>query len=255
MTTKQDPREVQPDEELEQSQTDSETDVLSTIEGAQEPEQVDWEVRAKELADEKNALEHKLKSSNGQRNRSQAREERLDRMEDSVRGMSRQFAHLMAYQSRDDPELAGNLEKARTETSREISARAFESHHQRIADEILDLVQDGDELLINDEDGKRIQALWSNASKTAQEAGDISLLYEVKLEAQTMVSSEERKRHTAELKKVRDEASAKAKKKIEQAGVHDQDTGPALGGGGEILTNREKMAREIGRRGGNITTT
>ena len=65
MTTKQDPREVQPDEELEQSQTDSETDVLSTIEGAQEPEQVDWEVRAKELADEKNALEHKLKSSNG----------------------------------------------------------------------------------------------------------------------------------------------------------------------------------------------
>ena len=39
MTTKQDPREVQPDEELEQSQTDTETDVLSTIERAQEPEQ------------------------------------------------------------------------------------------------------------------------------------------------------------------------------------------------------------------------
>lgn len=239
MTTKnQEEVEVQ-DKVEEQSAEESEA------KQAEEQEITDWETRAKELESEAADLKHKLSSSEGQRSTRQARDERLNRIEDRVVGMGKEFSQFIAHQSRDNPELEAEIAQARSQSSQEANARNFENRHQRIAEEVLDLVQENDSLLISTEDGDKIKSLWSTATAESQKTGDVSLLYEVKIEAQRMVAAEGRKRNDALLTKERKASKEREKKALEKAGVFNQDTGPVTGGGGDNLSTLDKMSRSI----------
>ena len=189
--------------------------------------------------------------SAGQQTSRKARDERFNRLEDRVVGMTREFAQLIAHQAKDNPELEADLVKVRNESSRESATRNFESRHGQIADEVLTLVQgEGDgSLRISSEDATSIQGLWSKATEEAQKTGDVSLLYEVKLKAQEMVATADRKQHEVDLEKEREESETKVKRALEKAGVHDLDTGAITGGGREERRGQDAIRHALDNPG------
>jgi hypothetical protein len=262
MVTVGEPAEIQPNQASEPSAEEALSTTDASAEGSEDKqlsdESTDWQARAEGLQAEKAALEHRLSSSDGQRRRTQDRDEQLNQIGDQVTGLTREMARYFSHMSKDDPELADQIAEARAEGTKDQAERTFSTRYDRVLGDLMGIIRspdgDGEELLVNEADGARIQTLWSAAGKESQRTGDMSVLYEVNIEAQRMVATEARKKHDAVLRKTREEANARVKREREKAGIYDQDTGPVGASSGEQLSNRERIAREIERRGGSITT-
>jgi hypothetical protein len=212
----------------------------------EEPEsEVDWSVRGPELAAQVAKLINDQRSSDGQRRRNQDRDEDIRRLGDVVSAQSKTLSQVMGHLAKDDPEAKAEWDKTQETSRQEEVGRSLESRRDHIMEDIVEIVKNGESLKISADDSQRIQSLWTAAQSETQRTGDISHLYEVKIEAQRAVQEFERKQAAAELRKARDDAKANTKKAMEKAGVFDQDTGPAGGGGSENLSTQEKMSRAI----------
>lgn len=240
MTSLKEPEE--PQEDLETTSTEE------TPPQTEEEPEVDWSAKGPELQAENEKLNQTIRSERGQRRSNQDRDEELRRIGDVVSANSKFTAQLMSHFSKDDPELATELAKGE-ETSRQSEAvRSLDSRRDRVRDEIMGIVTKGDSMKVSPEDSQKLVSLWETAQQETYRTGDVSHLYEVKIQAQTAAHEYERKATEAERRKEREEAKTSEKRKLEKAGVYNQDTGAITGGVREDLSATDKIRRGLEER-------
>jgi len=208
-------------------------------------EVIDWSLKGPEMIIQIQQLEHQLSSEKGISRSRQTQDERLNRMEDHLSGLTRTNAQYMDYVSRDDPEWARTLEDNRNEVSKTQQASAFETRHNRIASELVDIVREGESLVISEGQAEELERLWNAATTEAQKTGDTSHLVEVKIQAERMKNEAERRRATADIRKAKEDAKKTVQREKEKAGIYDQDTGPIIGGARDEVHGTSAIERGL----------
>ena len=223
-------------------------------EASEETEEVDWIVRGPELVSQLEKLEHQLSSERGQSKKVQTQDERLNRMEDHLAANGKVMSRYLDYIAKDDPELAKIRADASAEDSRTQATTAFETRHNRIARELVEIVKEGEDMKITETQATELERLWDSATVEARKDGDTSHLVEVKIQAERMINEADRKRSEADVRKAKEDTKKAGQREKERSGLYDNDIGPSTVSGGEQLSNRERLARAIEQRGGSITT-
>jgi hypothetical protein len=239
-------------EVLEEQSVDAESEAEETLAEEQETEEPpDYEALYRKAQND-------LDSLRGQDRRRTRDEDRWNDLTDRIKSQESLIAKALAAMATGDTEqVVQEIAREQQTSHANQQNRAFMEAHARVLQELEETVfVDGnrDEQRVSQADMDKLVSMWDDASKQYQETRDPGHLYRVRLEAERMIMAEERKAHAAALKKEQEAAKRREKQALEKAGVHDHDLGPALGGGSEPITNREKLAREIERRGGKITT-
>ena len=241
MTTQNEETVTQAEDQVQTGTTAEET---STTEETQE--EVDWSVRGPELEAALSKSDQRLKMLEGVDRSQSTRDERIARIEDSIAGLSQSSAKFMDVMARDDEVLKGELSTIKSETQVAQASRTFETRAEQLREGLLGIVQgEGEDLLISEEDSTKLLTQWNTATKKAETTGDTAPLYEVHIAAERMVREAARKSHESALRKEKTDSKAREKKALENAGVHDHDTGPITSGGGDSRSTREKMASAL----------
>ncbi len=234
--------------------TEESQEAPSTTEEVVE-ETIDWAVRGPELQAALDQARNNEKARAGDTRKRETDDSWRARIADELAASNRVVTRFMDHMAQGDEELKAALLKGRTEDAETQATRTFESTHERLREGLLEIVNDGDgSLLISADDSTKLLTQWKTAADRAGSTGDTSGLYETHITAERMKAEQARKTHEADLRKERETSKTREKKALEKAGVYDMDTGAATAGGGEQLSNRERMARAIEQRGGSITT-
>ena len=174
----------------------------------------------------------------GQQNRSQDLENRMDRMETSVEANARASAHILDQMSKDNDEFAAEVRKGNQEAEAKSREDGAKGRQTGIMNSILDIVQvenEGDDaptVLISKENEDALAKLWGAAVAESNRTGSEAPLFRVQTEATRMVLEAEQAKSRKALADARATAKADTKKALEKAGIADQDTGPARSGAG-----------------------
>lgn len=226
-------------------------ETLTTEETQEEP--IDWLVRGPELEAQNVKLQNDLKSREGQRRSQAERDADIGGLKDEVSALRKVIATSVKNSGDDD--LVAEItqyERKADETQATNAQRArFDKEEQRL----LTTIQEGDGLLVSDEDAAKLQIMWQEAWAQSQRNGNYEAVVDLQIEAQRMVNAEERKRAKETLEQERKNSKKRVTQALEKAGVNDLDTGSSNAGGGEQRSNRERMARIIEANGGRITTS
>ena len=245
-------------ERLEETQEDPQ-DLTPAVESVGEtvPEiEPDPETRLAELEaqiasknEEISKLENDVRSKDGQRRKESDRDEDLRSFGDELGAMRKMIANMAAGMS------TGNLEAVATQISQmdqerdqTQAVRAAEARYNAEEQRLLATVQDGEEVLVSDEDRKALIARWTKAWEIADSGGGYDEVMNTHIEANSMVLKEARRRAEDERKQLRDEVKNARKKAFEDAGVADLDTGAAIAGGREELSGTALIERGLRTR-------
>jgi hypothetical protein len=218
-------------------------DDLKTEEAEKTPENEEADLDYKALFEASEIENKKLlndsRATQGNRNRTQDLEDRMNRMESSVEMNARASSQILGKMTKEDDEFAAEVKKENQDADAKSRAASAGSRRSEILNEIMSTVQveseeaDGDPVvLISKDDQDKLSKLWGAATAEADRTGDTSLLHRVQMEANRMVLDAERAKSRQAVADVKAQAKLDTKKALERAGIADQDTGPARSGAG-----------------------
>jgi hypothetical protein len=214
-------------------------------EASAEPEEIDWSVRGPELQSQIEKLQNDIRSREVPQRRNADRDEDIRGLKDGLSALTKTTAQFMSHLSKDDPDLGAQLASVEQSNRTAQANSRLEARRDQIMQDIEDIVRDGENLRISDDDSQKIVQLWQTAQEEALKTGDASPLYEAKIAAQRAVTEFERKESQAAIRKEKSESKEREKKALEKAGVFDQDTGPVTTGGSEELRGTDAIKRAL----------
>lgn len=206
-----------------------------------ENEEVDLDYKALFEASEieNKKLLNDSRANQGNRNRTQDLENRMDRMEINTEVTARTSSQILAKMTKEDDEFAAEVQKENQDADTKSRMARAGSRRSEILNDIMSTVQveseEADEdpvVLISKDNQDKLSKLWGAATAEADRTGDTSLLHRVQMEANRMVLEEEKVKNRQAVADVKAQAKLDTKKALEKAGIADQDTGPARSGAG-----------------------
>ena len=199
-------------------------------------ETVDWQVKAQEYQEAKEALEaqlskvqNDLRAQSGRRNRQQELENLVLQTNNQTRLLDRKLEALIkATSSGDVDNLPEQLTTIHNDQATLEATSAYQTTWSELSNELVELVQDDDGNSILDlqqaPELEDVREIWTAAHRNQDARG----LQRAMNEAITVVRRVERQR----LKETTEEIKTAAKEEAVDAGAFDLDTGEAAGGSG-----------------------
>jgi hypothetical protein len=215
-------------------------------EAAQEPKpdakelaSEDWKAKYEATEAARGKLDNDLKALRGQRMTEAQREERMAAISDDVAEIKQTNAALMkALGSNTTEELPAEVAKIQGQNAQTQAQRRFESQCFALLEDYKAAALDADGNPVLDiatapeldEARKTLRVAWESGQMNPLER--LALLAKATSQVTRATKAAMRTRGAVEAKKVKDEAQAAAKKRMDDAGVLDLDTGREAGGGG-----------------------
>lgn len=198
------------------------------VQEAPQEEAVDWKVRAEEAEQKAQKLEQDLKTQQGRDRRSEEWRTQLTTIGDRLTAMEQSnSAVIRAFSSGDTERLPQELSTIQQRAAQTAANRSYEERYAQLATELRDAAE-GVYDLYNAPELEQERADWVQANKQK----DIAGLHEVLRRVDLKVRSTERDQFKQTEEQIREEERTAAKKRLEEAGIYDLDTGPAAGGAG-----------------------
>jgi len=197
-------------------------------------------------------LQNDLRSRDGVRRKQEENDARLGALADEVKAMRKVTAAVLDALQRGDTE--GAQSKIADIDNQVASSHAVRTAQQRADRErqrLMQTVQDGDTLLVSEDDAAKLQGMWRDAVSKA-EAGDWEAMSDMQIEAGRMVNAHERRKAQSELRKAREEAKQEHKRVLEKHGINELDTGSAIAGGGPELHGTALIERGLVKTKGSV---
>ena len=215
-------------------------------------EEVDYRAKAAELEAQVKKMENDLRSKDGQRRRDTDRDAELAGLRDDVGAMRKILTLYIDDRKMDmSDDAQAQISRVGQELAQGQATRDWNARYEKEQSRLMSTVQDdGDNILISEDDAQKLQSDWQAAWATGSKAarGDFEDVINIQIEAAKMVAQEERRRAADERKVLADEAKNAGKKALEKAGVADLDTGAAIAGGNEELRGSALIERGLRRR-------
>ena len=228
-------------------QTDPELAVQSEVVADQpvdqEPEEVDWQVRAEAAEAANKKLENELKSQQGRNRRTDDVQHQLSSIGDRLSTIeSANQAVLRAFSSGDTDDLPNELSTIQAQARQTSANRSYEARYADLSEELREAVQDDEGNPILDlyeaPELESIRQEWVTAHRNK----DTGALATALAKAHRVARSVERTTGRSSEQQIRTEEREAAKARLEEAGIFDLDTGPSAAGGGR---SDDRWFREV----------
>ena len=205
------------------------------------------QARVAELESLNLKLQNDLKSRDGQRRKQAEDQNLLLDMQDEIKGQRKLVAlYLDSLQTGDTDGLAEKRVAMEQESSAGQVSRRFQARYETATQKLLSAVNDDDgNLSLTEEQSVAVQASWKAAGEEAFRTGDFSGLNDVIVDAAKTVTRNVREAKAQEENRIKEEAKATTKKRLEKAGVNDLDTGPSAGGGGVMSWAQAQKIKRV----------
>lgn len=231
---------MQADPEL-QSQTElpGEGDAAETTKADATEPTTDWKAKYEATETARAKVENDLKALRGLRTTEAQREERMDAILDRVDAIDKQQSALIkALGNNTTEELPAEVARLQATSQQGQAARRFAGQYKSLYDDFIVVGQDDEGNVVLDvekapelEEARRTFAAGYNRTDI-DNADRLVMFAKAISQGQLATKKALRARGVVEAKKVKDEAQASVKKRLDDAGVLDLDTGREAGGGG-----------------------
>lgn len=191
-----------------------------------------------ELKSQIDKLQNDLRSREGQRRKQSDIDSQLAGIQDELSALRRvNTAYIQALQKGETDGLDSKIAEIDRDTGQSRNTRVRQNRYDQAVSHLFDVVNDSDgTLLLSEEQAKEIQTSWAKAGKEAMDSGDFSSLHDLTIEAGKLVLKNQRESSKKEADRIRKDAKEQTKKQLEDAGIHDLDTGASAGGGSGVTT-------------------
>jgi len=161
-------------------------------------EEVDYRAKAAVLEAQVKKMENDLRSKDGQRRRDTDRDAELAGLRDDVGAMRKILTLYIEDRKMDmSDDAQSQISRVGQELAQGQATRDWNARYEKEQSRLMSTVQDdGDNILISEDDAQKLQSDWQAAWATGSKAarGDFEDVINIQIEAAKMVAQEERRR-------------------------------------------------------------
>mgnify|MGYP001589929596 CR=1 FL=1 len=230
MTTKAE-LEAQADKPEDSKEEPTQGDAILTTET---PTREGLLAQLKERDDRLVKLENDLRSRDGQRRKQGETDAILEDIRLEQRAQRKVTSALMDAIAKGETDgLTPKLTAIEQEVDQSRQNQQRKARYDALVSQLSAVITgDDDSLLLSENQATELQKAWTEAGKKGMNTGDFSELHDLVIEASKMTLKNEREKAKKETSRIKDDAKAETKKRLEKAGIHDLDTGASAGAGG-----------------------